>query len=200
MNGLIDENEFNAITGNWDYTALPKNIHVGADCYLERKESFKRFRSTREPGLVLGDRVKAYTWTEFNIEPTGLVEVGDDCTLVGVVFMCAESIRIGRRVIVSYNVTVADSDFHPRDPELRRQDAVANAPEGNRSRRPAVVSKPVVIEDDVWIGIGAIVLKGVHVGPGARIGAGAVVTRDVPAGATVTGNPARLDGKRGDTR
>jgi acetyltransferase-like isoleucine patch superfamily enzyme len=120
------------------------------------------------------------------------LEVGDDSVLVGAVFMCAESIHIGRRVIISYNVTIADSDFHPHDPELRKQDAMANAPAGDRSRRPAVVARPVVIEDDAWIGIGAIILKGVRVGRGARVGAGAVVTRDVPAGASVVGNPARL--------
>jgi acetyltransferase-like isoleucine patch superfamily enzyme len=192
MSGQINADEFKAITGGWDLTALPKNIQIGADCFLERKDSFKRFRSTREPGLTLGDRVKIYTWTELNIEPTGAVEVGDDTTLVGVVFMCAESIRVGRRVIVSYNVTIADSDFHPHDPEQRRRDAIANAPEGDRSLRPAVIAKPVVIEDDVWIGIGAIILKGVRIGRGAKIGAGAVVTKDVPAGATVMGNPARL--------
>jgi maltose O-acetyltransferase len=55
-----------------------------------------------------------------------------------------------------------------------------------------VESRPVRIDDGAWIGIGAIVLKGVHVGAGARIGAGAVVARDVPAGATVEGNPARV--------
>ena len=191
MSGLIDADEFKNITGGWDYAGLPKNIRVGADCFLERKDSFKRYRSTREPGLVLGDRVKVYTWTEFNLEPTGLVEVGDDSTLVGVVFMCAESIRLGQRVIVSYNVTIADSDFHPRDPEQRQRDAIANAPEGDRSHRPALIAKPVVIEDDVWIGIGAIVLKGVRIGRGARVGAGAVVTKDVSAGTTIVGNPAR---------
>lgn len=180
------------LTGSWDHSLLPKNVRVGAGCFLEREESFERFRSTREPGLVLGDRVKVYTWTTFNVEPTGVVEVGDDSTLVGVVFMCAESIRIGRRVIISYNVTIADSDFHPHDPELRKRDAIANAPEGDRSQRPAVIAKPVVIEDGVWIGIGAIVLKGVRIGHGARVGAGAVVTKDVPAGAAVVGNPARL--------
>ncbi len=198
MSGLINANEHKDLTGSWDYGFLPRNIRVGADCYLERKDSFKRFRSVRQPGLVLGARVQVFTWTEFNIEPTGSVEVGDDCILVGAVFMCAESIRIGRRVVVSYYVTIADSDFHPRDPELRKQDALANAPEGDRSLRPAVVTKPVLIGDDVWIGIGAIVLKGVHIGRGARIGAGAVVTRDVAAGATVLGNPARLSPEPGE--
>jgi acetyltransferase-like isoleucine patch superfamily enzyme len=197
MSGLLDDDSFKCLTGAWDYTTLPGNVRVSTDCYLERKDSFKRFRSTREPGMVLGDRVKVYTWTDFNLEPAGLLEVGNDSILVGAVFMCAEHICIGRRVIVSYNVTIADSDFHPRDPELRKQDAIANAPEGKRSGRPAVIAKPVIIEDDAWIGIGAILLKGVRIGQGARVGAGAVVTSDVPAGATVAGNPARLAGESG---
>lgn len=180
------------INGTWDYSALPANVHVGADCFLERKASFLRFRSTRDPGLVLGSGVRAYTWTEFNIEPEGLVEVGDDSILVGAVFMCAESISIGKRVVMSYHVTIADSDFHPTEAKSRRADAIANAPYGDRSSRPHVESRPVVIEDDVWIGIGAIILKGAHVGHGARIEAGAVVARNVPAGATVRGNPARV--------
>ena len=195
MSVHISADDVKDITGAWDYATLPKNIRVGADCYLERKDSFKRFRSKHDPGLVIGNHVKVYTWTEFNIEPTGMLAVGDDSTLVGVVFMCAENIRIGQRVIVSYNVTIADSDFHPHDPELRRQDAIANAPEGDSSLRPAVISSPVVIEDDVWIGIGAIILKGVTIGCGARIGAGAVVTKDVPPGTSMAGNPARpIDG------
>ena len=200
MSGLIGEADYQAITGGWDHASLPNNIRVGADCYLERRDSFKLFRSTRDPGLVVGDRVKVYTWTEFNVEPTGALEIGDDSILVGPVFMCAERIRIGRRVIVSYHVTIADSDFHPRDPEQRRLDAVANAPQGDKSKRPSIESRPVVIEDDAWIGIGAIILKGVRIGRGARVGAGAVVTRDVPDGATVTGNPARLAGETQKTR
>jgi acetyltransferase-like isoleucine patch superfamily enzyme len=179
------------LTGTWDYRTLPANVVLGAGCFLERKASFDRFRSTRSPRLVLGDRVKVYTCCAFSVEPTGRVVVGADGTLAGAVFMCAGDITLGERVIVSYNVTIADSDFHPRDPDLRLRDAVANAPEGDRGRRPPLVSRPVVIEDDVWVGIGAIILKGVTVGRGARIGPGAVVTSDVPAGAWAAGNPAR---------
>ena len=56
----------------------------------------------------------------------------------------------------------------------------------------------IVIEDDVWICRGAIVLKGVRIGRGAVVGAHAVVTRDVPAGAVVAGNPAKVIGNAGD--
>ena len=183
--------EFGNITGDWDYSTLPANVVIGADCWFERKASFGDFRSERQPGLVFGNRVRVYTWTTFNVEPTGLIEIGDDSLLAGATFMCAAHIVLGRRVIVSYQVLIADSDFHPIDPEDRKQDAIANAPGGDRSRRPAYISKPVVIEDDVQIGTGAIVLKGVRIGRGARIGAGAVVTSDVPAGAVMIGNPAR---------
>jgi acetyltransferase-like isoleucine patch superfamily enzyme len=184
--------ELAEITGAWDYGSLPRNILVGPDCWLERKDSFARYRSTREPGLVLGARVRVYTWTVFNVEPAGLVEVGDDSVLVGATLMCAERITLGRRVIVSYQVTIADSDFHPLEPGERRRDAVANAPYGDKSRRPPYATRAVEIGDDAWIGIGAIILKGVRIGRGARIGAGSVVVRDVPDGACVAGNPARI--------
>lgn len=181
-----------SITGIWDHNTLPKNIVVGKDCWFERKESFARFRSVQNPGMVIGNRVRVYTWTTFNVEPEGKIEIGDDSILVGAVFMCADHIYIGDRVIISYHVTIADSDFHPKDPESRKKDAIANAPNGNKSNRPAVITKPVVIEDDVVIGIGSIILKGIRIGSGAKIAAGAVVTSDVPAGAKAEGNPARI--------
>jgi acetyltransferase-like isoleucine patch superfamily enzyme len=184
-------NAFDDIVGAWDYATLPANVRIGQGCWFERRSSFARFKSAQDPGLIIGDRVQIYTWTTFNIETTGSLEIGDDSVLVGPVFMCAGRIQVGRRVILSYNVTIADSDFHPLDPAERRLDAVANAPYGDRSTRPDIVSSPVSIGDDVWVGIGAIILKGVSIGHGARIGAGAVVSRDVPAGASVEGNPAR---------
>lgn len=177
------------IVGTWDHGVLPANVTIGRDCFFERRESFARFRSTREPGLVIGDRVRVHTWTSFNVEPDGLVEIGDDCVLVGAIFMCAQHIRLGRGVVVSYNVTIADSDFHPIDPDARMRDAIANAPDGDPRTRPPIATRPVTIGDGAWIGIGAIVLKGVTIGAGARVGAGAVVTFDVPAGADVAGNP-----------
>jgi acetyltransferase-like isoleucine patch superfamily enzyme len=186
----MDSAEVAEITGTWPYGVLPSNIRIGENCFFERRESFGRFRSQQNPGLVIGHRVRIYSWTTFNVEPAGRLDIGDDSVLVGAVFMCADHIVIGQRVIISYNVTIADSDFHPLDHELRRLDAVANAPGGDLTTRPAIVTRPVEIGDDVWVGIGAIILKGVKIGRGARIGPGAVITSSVPAGATVMGNPA----------
>jgi len=112
--------------------------------------------------------------------------------LVGAVFMCAESIRIGARCAVSYNVTIADSDFHPIDIEARRRDAIATSPTGDRSDRPQFVTRPVIIGDDVSIGTGAIILKGVHIGDRATVAPGAVVSCAVPPDSLAVGNPAAI--------
>src|SRR5262245_23563539 len=188
----MDAHDVDAITGTFDHATLPAGVRTGRDVWIERRASFDRCRTGHRPGCVLGDRVRVHTWTTFNIEPDGTVEVGDDTVLVGATLMCAGRIRIGRRVVVSYGVTIADCDFHPIDADARRLDAEANAPAADRSRRPPLVPRPVAIEDDAWIGIGAIVLKGVRIGRGARVAAGAVVTGNVADGATVAGNPARV--------
>jgi acetyltransferase-like isoleucine patch superfamily enzyme len=178
------------LTGSSGGASIPANVAVGHGCYVEVvKETFERFLSTRDPGLVFGDAVQVFFGTRFSVEPNGAVDIGDETILVGAQFMCGERISVGRRVVISYYVTIADCDFHPRDPELRKLDAIASAPGGEPGRRPPLETRPVVIEDDVWIGIGAIVLKGTRIGAGARIAAGAVVTGDVPAGANVAGNP-----------
>jgi acetyltransferase-like isoleucine patch superfamily enzyme len=188
----VSDDDVARYTGRWNYGSLPLGIRVGRDCYLERREVFERYRSVLDPGLILGDEVQVFSWTTFNVEPQGQVIIGDRSVLVGAVLMCARSITIGQRCLLSYNVTVADSDFHPIDPADRRLDAVATAPYGDPSKRPRIESASVTIGDDVWIGIGAIILKGVSIGDGAHIDAGAVVARNVPSGSVVRGNPAAI--------
>lgn len=186
---MVDISE---LDGTWDYGELPANVRLGSNCFIQAKSSFRRFFTVRDPGLVVGDNVRIYSGTGFGIEKEGFMQIGDDTVVVGGSFMCAERITVGSRVLISYNVIVADADFHPPEPELRRRDAIANAPGGDFSLRPPYPSAPVDIEDDVSIGISAIILKGVRIAAGATVGPGAVVISDVPEGATVLGNPARI--------
>lgn len=60
------------------------------------------------------------------------------------------------------------------------------------ANRSATIAKPIVIKDNVWIGINETILQGVTIGENAVIGAGAVVTKDVPPNAVVGGNPAKI--------
>ena len=181
--------DIGAFTGDWDHDELPANVQVGQGTRIERRTSFDRFHSERDPGFVMGANCLLYTWAGIGVERDGVIEIGDDCVLVGPIFLCAERITIGNRVVVSYNVTIADCDFHPMDPDERRRDALAVTPDGDVSMRPRLKSAPIEIGDDVHLGIGAVVLKGVTIGAGAHIGPGTVVTKDVPAGAVVVGNP-----------
>lgn len=86
---------------------------------------------------------------------------------------CFSSITIGHGVAISSGVTIRDSDNHSIN--------------GN-----PVVAAPIVIEDHVWIGLNATILKGVRIGRGAVVAAGAVVTADVPENTLVGGVPARV--------
>lgn len=112
--------------------------------------------------------------------PSACIIVGRDCGLTGAVLVAAERIELGDRVLLGANVVVIDTDFHPLDPEMRRREPTRG------------VHAPVVIEDDVFVGTQALILKGVRIGRGAVVGAGSVVTRDVPSRAVVAGNPARI--------
>lgn len=80
--------------------------------------------------------------------------------------IAAESVRIGRGVKIGWDVVILDTDLH-----------------GHSGRPPE--TRPVVIEDDVWIGCRALILKGVRIGEGAIVAAGAIVTKDVPPMAVV---------------
>ncbi len=173
---------------------IPDGVRLGTDVDIDlQQHTFKRFFTERRPGLVLGDGVVVHMWTSFSLDPGAAMEVGAGSVLVGAQCMCGEQITIGERVVVSFGVAIADSDFHPHDTALRREDTLALAPDADGSRhRPPIPTAPVVIEDDVRIGIGAMILKGVTIGRGATVAAGAVVARDVPAGVLVEGNPARV--------
>jgi acetyltransferase-like isoleucine patch superfamily enzyme len=106
--------------------------------------------------------------------------IGEDVGITGGTIVAAERVEIGDRVFIGANTTIADTDFHPLDPELRRADVLAGA------------HRPVHIEDDVFIGMNCLILKGVHIGAGAVVGAGSVVVKDVAAHTLVAGNPARV--------
>ncbi|SLN54023.1 sugar O-acetyltransferase [Roseisalinus antarcticus] len=94
----------------------------------------------------------------------------------GCVILDVCPVRIGDRSEIGPYVQIIAAD-HPRDPQIRRSGLE--------------LGRPVTLGAHVWVGAGAIVLPGVSIGDDAIIGAGAVVTRDVAAGVTVAGNPAR---------
>ena len=95
----------------------------------------------------------------------------------GAIFLDVAPIVIGDQVQIATSVQLLTAD-HPRDPELRRSGLESAA--------------PIEIEQNVWIGGGAILCPGVTVGKDSIVGAGSVVNRAVPAGVVAAGNPCRV--------
>jgi len=116
-----------------------------------------------------------------------VVEIGDDVGMSGCSITAEERIQIGSRVNIGAGVLIMDTDAHPLSPT------------GRQNNIPARTAS-VIIEDDVFIGARAIILKGVHIGSGAIIGAGSVVVKDVASMTIVGGNPARPIGMVKDHR
>lgn len=109
-----------------------------------------------------------------------LIQAGDDFSMTGGSICASRQIVIGNRVTVGANSVIVDSDFHPLHPDLR-----LDQPQGGST-------SPILIEDDVFIGMHCLILKGVTIGRGSVIGAGSVVTSDVPPGVIAAGNPAHV--------
>jgi acetyltransferase-like isoleucine patch superfamily enzyme len=178
------------IPGDWYPGVIPPNIESGNQVMIDSSFCFKHFFSTLPVGMRIGNYVTFWR-TALSTEENGLIEIGDYSYLTNASLVCSERITIGKRVFIAGGVTIADSDFHPLNPAARLADTIALSPLGDNKHRPSVRSKPVVIEDDVWIGFNATVLKGIHVGVGAIIQPGALVIENVEPGTTVSGNPAK---------
>ena len=131
--------------------------------------------STRSNPLGVNHPVILCTWL-----PGARLEIGAQFAMTGGSLCAARQLSIGQRVNIGANSTVIDTDFHPLNPEARQ------------SNPQQADSAPVIIEDDVFIGMNCLILKGVTIGKGSVIGAGSVVTSSIPAGVIAAGNPARV--------
>jgi acetyltransferase-like isoleucine patch superfamily enzyme len=113
-----------------------------------------------------------------------VISIGNDTGISGASICAGIEISIGERCLIGANVIIVDTDFHPVDPRNRRYSV-----DGVNT-----TARPVIIEDNVFIGANAMVLKGVRIGQNSVVGAGAIVTCTVPPNSVVAGNPAQVIG------
>jgi len=144
-----------------DLLTNPRAIHIGEKVAIRKGARLEAVGpwDGKTPKLVIGDG-----------------------TVIHLYFHCgaAQSVTIGRDVLIAGRVYISDHDHVFDDPELPARWA------------HGVRSAPVVIEDGVWLGEGCVILKGVRIGRRAVVGANAVVTKDVPPFTIVGGVPARI--------
>lgn len=151
-------------------------------------------RITNLAGQQAAIRVGAYTelhgWLR-TCDSRARIQVGSRCFIgTGSRIWGQAAVTIGDHVLIAHLVDIHDSNSHPLDWKARRRGDDSPADIADDWSR--VHALPVVIEDDVWIGFKASIMKGVHIGRGAIVAAGSVVTKDVPAWCIVAGNPAQV--------
>ena len=137
----------------------------------QREEMLKDIMGTYGDGLYIIPPVHA-NWGLKNVHVGRNVVFNFGCR-----FVDDADITIGDNIMLGPGVCISTAE-HPLSPELRRNGLQYN--------------KPVHIEDNVWIGAGAVILAGVTIGRNAVIGAGSVVTKDIPADSLALGIPAKV--------
>ena len=148
--------------------------------------------------VTIGERglIKA----QFTFEtPQGEVHIGNNTHIGGAHFICRTRIEVGNDVTMAWGITLYDHDSHSTNWEYRQhdneqcyQDYITTGNNIAHKDWSHVNSAPIVIEDKVWIGMDALILKGVTIGEGSVVAARSVVTKDVPPYSLVAGNPARV--------
>ena len=139
--------------------------------------------------IVIGD--SACIDGTIEVYERGRLTIGRNFFLGRSRIYCAHSLSIGDYVLISDGVSIMDSDLHPISSVRRRGIADAWASGAFPDVYSDTPGAPVSIADDVWIGFGASILKGVSIGQGAIVGAGSLVTSNVRPWAVVVGSPAR---------
>lgn len=143
--------------------------------------------------IIIGDNVliNSAAWanpigwsdkTRFELFDNGSIYIGNNVGISNVAIASSAKVVIGNNVLLGAGVKIYGTDFHPANPEDR---LATNQSELTRS-------KDVIIEDNVFIGAGTIILKGVHIGKACTIGAGSVITKDIPEREIWAGNPAKF--------
>lgn len=112
----------------------------------------------------------------------GRITIGSGFGISGATIYSTASITIGPNATIGANVKIVDNDFHPLDPEQRRQ----GLNEQHTARRA------VTIGSDCFIGMNSIILKGTTLGDNVVVGAGSVVSGTFPSDCIIAGNPARI--------
>jgi len=152
-------------------------VELAPGSSLEVGERARLISDSRDTALGVSHPVILRTLT-----PAARIVLGDDVGISGGTICAALSVTVGSGTMLGANVTVADTDFHPVDHPARRY-----APMPDSQPEDAVT-----IGNNVFVGTGAIILKGTTIGDNCVVGAGSIVKGAFPAGSILAGNPARV--------
>jgi acetyltransferase-like isoleucine patch superfamily enzyme len=182
------------IPDDWYNKGLPSNITLSASSYIDTSYGFSTFYSSAKEGLTLDEASGCYDIVNFVVSEKGKVSIGKFSVVNGATIICNSSITVGNHCMLAWNSVITDTwfDISTLPVEVRRQ-LLVNV--SKNPLRPFPINGkplPVILEDNCWVGFGAIIMPGVRLGKGSVVGCKTVITIDVPPYAVVTGQPARI--------
>ena len=166
------------------------DVHIGEGCVFHGRPIFNRIPHSV---IWVGDSCvfRSAPWSNrigvnrpcmlSTLTEDARISIGDLCGFSGTVVAAASEISMGDRVLCGANVTITDTDWHGMRPPRACYEPAATA--------------PVRICDDVWLGLGVVVLKGVTIGKGTIVAAGSIVTKSIPEGVVAAGSPCEVIGE-----
>ena len=192
---LISTGDIRRLEYDWYAGGIPGNVQLGEHVYLDTAYGFAPFHSEHDPGLTIGDASGAYDRTTFVVGPQGRVNIGAYTVLNGAYLVCNGHIEVGDHCLLAWGSVLTDTwpaDVRSLPISLRREVMRSIAADPARRLSALVEPRPIVVEDNVWIGFDAVVLPGVRLGRGSVVGCKTVVAENVPPYAVVVGSPARI--------
>ena len=178
------------IPDDWCDVGIPDHAVIHDTALIECSRSFYMWHSEAPAGLEMAEGSGIYYGAVLDVGRHGRVRLGRCALLPAGLLICDELIEIGDHALISWNVVIMDTYRVPLSPEARRRETLLAA--SRRSRESAAPTRPVRIENNVWIGFDSVVLPGVTIGEGSIVGCRSVVANDVPPYTIVGGNPARV--------
>lgn len=159
-----------------------QGIKIGKKVTFNGFSYFSRYPSST---IIIGDNCRFNSSTTSNLigvnhkcmistnSKNAVLEIGEGCGFSGVTIGCFANIKLGNKVRCGANVLITDSDWHLDDPRVGEP-------------------KPIIIEDNVWLGYGVVVMKGVRIGENSVIGINSIVVKDIPKNVIAAGNPCKI--------
>ena len=182
------------IQDDWYPGGLPVNIKLADNIYIDSSYGFESIHSLQKDGLSLDEAMGCYGEVNFLISPYGKVAVGKFTVLNSTTLICNNSITIGNHCMLAWGSVITDS-WAPTagiTVQTRGQLLIKSSSAPDRPFPFTSESKPVVIEDNCWVGFDAVIMPGVTLGRGSVISCKTVVDFNVPPYAVVGGSPAKI--------
>jgi acetyltransferase-like isoleucine patch superfamily enzyme len=165
-----------------------KGVKIGGNVVFNGLPLIRRYENSR---ILIGDNCRFNSaknsvqiglqrpCTFVTLRKNSEIIFGNSSGATGVVLLAAKKILIGNNVLIGANSTIMDTDFHNSDPVKRHQNG-------------DIPARPVIIEDNVFIGFNCVILKGVTIGENSVIGANSLVISSIPKNSIAIGNPCKV--------